>query len=96
MIGSEGRWYPKRENGMAAFGLRLEWIGIECRRVVFDLQFVQPIEIVQHETGAKPACSPLSEVAINFLRVAVEAFSRCKQPAIMSEVVNSYLEPISC
>src|SRR5215472_8568993 len=96
VIGSRGRWYPEWENGMPAFGLRLEWVRVECGCIVLHIEIVQPIEIVQHETGPKTSRFPIAQVAIDPRGVAVEPIPGRKQPTIMSEVVNADLEPIGC
>ena len=48
-----------------AVGLRLERIGVERRRVVQDVQVLQPVEVVQHEGRAKADRAPVVQVVVD-------------------------------
>src|ERR1700756_1673462 len=38
-------WHPEWEDSVTAVGLRLKWVRIKGRRVVLNIEIVQPIEI---------------------------------------------------
>ena len=63
---------PKRENCINAVRLRLKWVRVESGRVVQDIQLMQPVEPVVHESGAKTHDLPVGQVSIDFLRVVSE------------------------
>ena len=68
---------------MSPFRLRLEWVGIKGRSVVLDLEIVQPVEIVQHEAGAKGGGVPIIQIAIDLLCFGGEIAAGMKEPSIV-------------
>ena len=79
---------------MAPFRLRLEWVGIEGRHVILDIELMQPVEVVEHESRAKTNCLPILEISIDPNRVFPEFSRRTKQSAVVSQVVHAYLETV--
>ena len=79
---------------MAPFGLRLEWVSVERGHVIVDIQRMQPLQIMKHETRPEPDGAPIFQVMVNSGRAAIELAAGREKPAIMSEIVDSYLEAV--
>src|SRR5689334_3162110 len=56
---------PEWENGIAAVWLRFKRVCVKGRGVVFDIEAMQPVKIVQHESGTKTDCIPIPQIFIN-------------------------------
>ena len=56
---------PEREYRIDAFGLGFEWVGVESRGIVLNIQIVRPIEIVVHKSRAEAARTPFLDVLID-------------------------------
>ena len=85
---------PKRKDGMPAFRLGLERVGIERRGIVLDLQLVEPIEVLQHETGPESVGIPLLQMLIDAHRLPFKSGEGGKKMPIVPEIVNSDFKPI--
>jgi hypothetical protein len=85
---------PEGKDRVTALGLRLEWIRIECRCIVCNLQLVQPVQLVQHERRSKSYRSPVSEAAVNANRFPPELPFRSIEPPVVSKIVDPYLKAI--
>ena len=59
-----------------------------------QVQFVYPVEVVQHEAGAKPDCAPVPKIAVDLNRAPTELVSRKKQFAVVVEVVDADFESV--
>ena len=58
-------WNYEGEYRVATLWLRFERIRIERGRIVFDIEFLQPIEIIKHEPCAESDSVPLLQIAID-------------------------------
>ena len=56
---------PRWHEVLDAVRLRLEGIGVERRSVVGNLKIVNPVEVVQHETGTKTGHRPIPEMMVD-------------------------------
>jgi hypothetical protein len=72
--------------------LGFEGIGIESGGIVGDIEVMEPIEIVEHEPGAKADGVPGVEVVIDAGGFFEELFFGGVEFSIMMEVMNSDLE----
>src|SRR5205807_8519743 len=64
------------------------------RSVVLDLEIVQPVEIVQHEAGAKAGGVPIMQIPIDLLRFGGEVAAGMKEPSIVLYIVHSHFETL--
>ncbi len=85
---------PKRKNGARAVRLRLKRIGVERGGIVLNIQFMQPVEFVEHEAGAESGCTPFLQVAVDVPGVFGKFRLRAIKPAIMVKVMNSHFKAV--
>ncbi len=86
---------PEGKDGVPALRLGLEGVGIESRGVVLQVQLMNPIEVVQHETGAKTGCVPIFNVFVNLDCAAGEFGAGEEQLAVMIKIVDADLEALT-
>src|SRR5260221_996926 len=77
--------HPEGEDRVHSVRLRLERVGVEGGTVVFDFQFVQPIEVVMHETGTEANRLPFPQVVVDLAGVLLE---RCFRPVELAVVIQ--------
>ena len=86
--------HPEGKYGADAVGLGFEGVGVESRGVVLDVKVVEPVEIAQHEAGAKAAGVPVFEVAVDLCGAATESLAGPEEFAVMVEVVDTDFEAV--
>src|SRR5947207_9843568 len=87
--------HMKWKDCVHAVRLRLERVGVECRGVVLDVQLVQPVKLVQHETGSKADCIPLFQMAVYPPGVRLEVPPRPVEFSIVLQVMDADFEAVS-
>ena len=80
---------------MRTVGLWLEWVGIERGGIVFDLQFMQTIPIMQHEAGTETARTPIVEVVIYAAGIRRKLIGPPIKFTIVAQIVNADLKAIA-
>ncbi|PYT04991.1 MAG: hypothetical protein DMF60_13445, partial [Acidobacteria bacterium] len=78
-----------------ALWLRLERIGVERGTVVFDLQVVQPIQIVEHEGRPKTKGVPVLKIAVDARSAFAENPSGVKKLPVVVQVVNANFKTVA-
>src|SRR5205085_8840272 len=89
-----GRWHPKRENGVSAFWLRFEGIGIEGGGVITNVQVMQPLQVVKHETRPESARAPFVKIMIDVSRVPAKGAPGSEQASVVSEIMDTDFKTI--
>src|SRR5947209_7779573 len=89
-LGSYRTGYPEWENGIPAFGLRLEGVCVECGRIILNIQFMQPIQLVQHEARSKSYSTPVTEIAVNSRGSPEKLPPGCKKSTVVLKIVDSH------
>ena len=56
---------------------------------------MQPVKVVQHETGAESGRAPLVHVVIDPLRFLPEFVARLIQPPVVLKIMHAYLEAVA-
>jgi hypothetical protein len=77
-----------------SFRLRFERIGIECGGVISNVQFVQPIQLAQHERGPESDSLPLSEIMVDAPGPLAEPPGGLIKPTVVFKIVDPDLKPI--
>jgi len=88
------RGHPEWEYGPDPVRLGLEGVGVEGRAVVLDVEVVQPVEVVVHETGAEPDGIPLFQVLVDLLGAATEVLAVPIELAVVIQVVDADFEAV--
>ena len=57
-----------------------------------NFEIVQPVEVVQHESGAKTCSVPVMQITINPKCFGGELAAGVKEPAIVLQIVHSHFE----
>src|SRR4029077_8013742 len=86
--------YPKWKDRVATFGLRFKGVSVEGGSVVTNVEIMQPVEIMQHETRTKSRCSPIAEIMIDLDRFTGEISATLEQPSVVPQVVNPHLKTV--
>jgi hypothetical protein len=81
--------HPEGEDGVHSIGLRFERVGVERRRVIKNVEIMQPLEVMQHERGAESGCIPFVDVAVNPARAFGEMFSRTIEFGIVVQILDA-------
>ena len=63
---------PEREQRVHALGLGLERIIVEGGRVPEDVEILEPVQIMKHESGAKADGVPRVQVIVDSFRLRLE------------------------
>src|SRR5208337_728340 len=85
---------PSWKNRVKTVWLRLKWISVEGGGIIRDIQAVQPIKIVMHETGAKARCVPFLQIVIYALRAFDECLPCLVKLAVMTQIMHSNLKAV--
>src|SRR5260370_20886826 len=56
---------PEGKDGMNGVWLRFKGISVKRGGIILYVQFTQPVQIVEHETGAKTAGPPFLQVTVD-------------------------------
>jgi hypothetical protein len=79
---------------MTPLRLRFKGIGVEGGGIVSNVQLMQPIQLMQHESGSEPNRSPLAKIIVNSRCAAFKLSSRREKPAVVPKVVNADLKTL--
>src|SRR5207245_5165938 len=77
------------------FWLWLERIGVERRDVVSNLQFVQPIQLAQHERRSEACGPPLGEIAVDPRGPLPKPASGPVESSVVLKIVDAHFEAIA-
>jgi hypothetical protein len=75
--------HPEGEYRVYAVWLRLEGVGIKGRCIIKDVEVLEPVEIVEHECGAKPDGSPRRQIMINVVSIGCKALAGTVQLTVV-------------
>src|SRR5437588_2557121 len=86
---------PKWEDGSNPVRLWLKRVSVKSRCFVQNVQLVDPLEIVKHETRPESHRFPLPEIMINALCVLREGLITAVQLAVMPQIMDPNLESVA-
>ena len=84
----------ERKDRVRPVGLGFEWIGVKGGRIVEDFQFVQPFELMKHESRPETHGIPLLEVSIDVFGLFAEKTAGSIKVPVVVQVVHAYFKPV--
>src|SRR6267378_403378 len=85
---------PEGEDGVCAIGLRFEGVGVEGGTVIFNVEVVQPIQVVVHEAGTEADGPPFFETIIYLPSMCAKRFAGGVELAVVIEIVDADFEAV--
>src|SRR5713226_1720774 len=85
---------PERKDRVDTLRLRFKGVGVERGRVVKNVQIMQPIEVMVHESRSEPDRVPLFQIMIYPIRVGLEGVPGPVEFSIVLQIMHADLESI--
>src|SRR5688572_7748594 len=85
---------PERKDSIDTVRLWLEGIRVERRHVVIDIEVMNPVQVMVHETGSKTTSAPIIQIAVDTFSVCPKSFLGAIKLPIMLQIVHANLEAV--
>ena len=79
---------------MRPIRLGLEWVRVECGRVIKHIQFVNPFQIPQHEPRPKTFGVPLTQEMVDPFGARLKSLLRLEELSVVTMVMHAHFETV--
>ena len=79
---------------MCSFRLGFEGVRVEGGGVVKHVEFMEPVELAEHEARAETDGMPLTQIAVDAFRLATETFAGLVEMAVVGQVMHANLKSV--